>query len=82
MQSVTLNGNQLLMTALLGLIFIYIYSAFGFIFVADTLYDDDINGGLLNRKGDSVCMSLMHCFLSTLNYGVRGGGGIGEFMPT
>lgn len=26
-------------------------------------------------------MSLMHCFLSTLNYGIRMGGGIGEFLP-
>jgi hypothetical protein len=27
-------------------------------------------------------MSMMHCFLSTVNYGIRGGGGIGEFLPT
>ena len=67
---------------MLGVIIIYIYSAIGFIFVFDTYYDDDINGGLLNRKGDSICMSMMHCFLSTVNYGLRGGGGIGENLPT
>lgn len=70
------------MTAMLGIIIIYIYSALGFIFVFDTYYDDDINAGLLNRKGDSACMDMMHCFLSTVNYGLRGGGGIGEFLPT
>ena len=25
---------------------------------------------------------MMHCFLSTINYGLRGSGGIGEFLPT
>ena len=70
------------MTAMLGLIIIYIYAAVAFVFVYDTYYDDDINRGLLNRKGDSVCMSMMHCFLSTINYGLRGSGGIGEFLPT
>jgi len=69
------------MTALLGLILIFIYGAFAFQFVADTYYDDNIHHGLLNRKGDSVCMSLMHCVLSTLNYGLRMGGGMGEFLP-
>lgn len=70
------------MTAMLGLIIIYIYSTIAFVFVFDTYYDDDVNGGLLNRKGDSVCMSMIHCFLSTINYGLRGGGGIGDFLPT
>ena len=78
----TLNGNQLLMTAMLGFIIIYIYSAFGFIFVYDTFYDDQVHAGLLNRKGDSICQSMFHCFLSTINYGLRGGGGIGDFLPT
>ena len=81
-QSVTLNGNQLLMTAMLGIIIIYIYSAIAFIFLYDTFYDDQVHAGLLNRKGDSICQSMMHCFLSTVNYGLRGGGGIGEFLPT
>ena len=70
------------MTAILGLIMIYIYSCFGFVFVYDTFYDDWVHGGLLNRKGDSICQSMLHCFLSTVNYGLRGGGGIGEFLPT
>ena len=70
------------MTAMLGLILIYIYSVFGYTFVADTYYDDEIHGGLLNRKGDSVCQTMLHCFLTAINYGLRAGGGIGEFLPT
>lgn len=81
-KSVTKNGFQLCMTAMLGSIFIYIYSTIGFIFLYDTFYNDDIHAGLLNSKGDSICMSMMHCFLSELNYGLRGGGGIGDFLPT
>jgi len=43
------------MTAMLGTIMIYIYSAFGFIFIYDNYYDDAVHSGLLNRKGDSIC---------------------------
>jgi hypothetical protein len=81
MRSVTENLDQLMYTGLLGIILLYIYASVGFQFIADTFYDDTLHSSLLNRKGDSVCMSLMHCFLSTLNYGVRMGGGIGEFLP-
>jgi hypothetical protein len=79
---VTKNGSQLMMTAMLGAILLYIYAAFAFVFISDTYYDDNIYSGLLNRKGDSICMSMAHCYLSTINYGLRGGGGIGEFLPT
>jgi len=81
-QSVTKNGTALVMTAMLGVIIIYIYSTFAYTFVHETYYDDNVNAGLLNRKGDSLCQTMMHCFLSTFNYGVRGGGGIGDFLPT
>lgn len=70
------------MTGMLGIIIIYIYSAICYIFLYDTYYDDAVHSGLLNRKGDSVCQSMMHCFLSSLNLGLRGGGGVGEFTPT
>lgn len=70
------------MTAMLGLIIIFIYSVFGYVFLFDAFYDDDVDSGLLNRKGNSVCMTMMGCFLSTINYGLRGGGGIGEHLPT
>jgi hypothetical protein len=69
------------MTAMLGVIVIYVYSAVAFVFVSDTWYDPNINTGLLDRVGDSVCMSMLHCFLSALNYGIRGGGGVGDFLP-
>jgi hypothetical protein len=44
-KAVTLNGSSIMMTAMLGLIIIYIYSVFAYQFVSDTFYDDDVNNG-------------------------------------
>lgn len=70
------------MTSMLGAIIIYNYAIFAFLFLADNLFDSTIEKGSINKAGSSVCMSLLHCYFSTLNYGLRLGGGIGEFMTT
>lgn len=80
-RSVTMNIKQLLMTAMLGVILIYLYGVIAFMFIPDLYFDEGIEMGLLNKAGDSICMSLLHCFLSTFNYGLRTGGGMGEFLP-
>ena len=67
---------------MLGAILIYNFAIFIFLFVSDNMFDGNINGGLLNKAGESVCMSLLHCYMSTLNYGLRFGGGIGELSTT
>lgn len=77
-----MNANQLLMTSMLGAILIYNFAIFAFLFLADNFFDATLNKGLINKAGDSVCMSLLHCYFSCLNYGLRLGGGIGEFMTT
>mgnify|MGYP007004039662 CR=1 FL=1 len=33
---------------------------------------------LFYKNGASICMTLLHCFFSVVNYGLRMGGGIGE----
>lgn len=81
-KAVTLNLNNLLMTAMLGAIVIYNFAMFAFLFLADNYFDATLNKGLLNKAGDSTCMSLLHCYFSTMNYGLRLGGGIGEAMTT
>ena len=80
-KSVTTNLYQLLLTAMLGVIIIYIYGVIAYLFISDLYFDEGIHQGLINKAGDSICMSLLHCFLSTFNYGLRTGGGIGEFLP-
>ena len=79
--SVTMNIKLLGMTAMLGVILVYIYSVIAFLFISDLYFDEGIEMGLINKAGDSICMSLLHCFLSTFNYGIRTGGGMGEFLP-
>lgn len=81
-KAVTLNGKSILMTTMLGLIIVFIFGVFAYEFVADTFYDDYVNAGKLNRKGDSVCQTMLGCVLTTFNYGLRAGGGIGEYLPT
>lgn len=81
-KAVTLNAEQLLMTSMLGAIIIYNFAIFAFLFLSDNFYDSNINKGLINKAGDSVCMSLLHCYFSTINYGLRLGGGIGELSTT
>ena len=70
------------MTSMLGAILIYNFAIFIFLFLSDNFYDGGIRSGLINKAGESVCMSLLHCYLTTLNYGLRFGGGIGEITTT
>lgn len=79
--AVTTNMSQLVLTAMLGVILIYIFACLAFLFISDNYFDSNIDHGLLNKSGNSVCMSLMHCFLSSINYGLRYGGGMGDYLP-
>lgn len=42
-QAVTKNYRQLLLTAMLGLIIIYVFSVIAFAYLYDMYYDEDIN---------------------------------------
>ena len=79
-RSVTMNMKQLLMTAMLSMIVIYLFAVFAFMFISDLLFDSAIDSSLLNKQGNSICTSLLHCFTSSVNYGLRVGGGMGEFL--
>jgi len=70
-RSVTMNTQQLLMTSLLGLIFVYIYTLFGFWFLDDLYYDH-------HKAQERTCTSMLQCFIITLDYGPRSAGGIGD----
>ena len=66
------------MTALLGVLIIWFHSVVGFYFIDDMFYDDRVDGG----EGERTCATLMHCFFTTFNYGLRNGGGIGESIKS
>eukprot|EP00744_Colponema_vietnamica_P004964 GILI01007336.1.p1 GENE.GILI01007336.1~~GILI01007336.1.p1 ORF type:complete len:878 (+),score=219.16 GILI01007336.1:344-2635(+) len=72
LKSVTRNGLQLLITAALGLVVIYVYSLFGFYFFRSD-YSSDADTPMF-------CETLWMCLASTINYGLRAGGGIGEVL--
>ena len=80
-RAITVNKNQLLMTAMLELILIYIYCVLLFTFFFDHYFNDDIQFNPI-EKGDMICRGLFHCYVSTLNFGLRAGGGIGDSLPS
>jgi len=74
-RSVTYNLRQLMLTGLLGLIMIYIYSIIGYNFIDNMYYDSDVSA-----HGERTCTSMLQCYLYTLNNGLKNGGGIGDAL--
>lgn len=50
-RSVTVNKTQLLMTGMLGVIIIYIFSVFAYMFIADMYHDDNVERWIDNWRG-------------------------------
>ncbi|XP_013148866.1 PREDICTED: inositol 1,4,5-trisphosphate receptor isoform X2 [Papilio polytes] len=113
MRSVTRNGRSILLTAVLALVLVYMFSIVGYMFFrdhfllnVDRLDDDEeprfsercegvpgapggpaskyqqaprfvsVGGSLRERSCDSLIM----CIVTTLNQGLRNGGGIGDIL--
>jgi len=70
LMSVTKNGKTLLLVAMLGVILIYIYTVVAFAFYRESYQPSNA----------MYCGTLGQCFVTTLNYGLRGGGGIGDYL--
>jgi len=68
LKAVTGNGLSIILTALLGVSIIYVYSVIGF-FLLRSNYSDPLD-----------CSTLFHCILTTFDYGIRNGGGIGDAL--
>jgi hypothetical protein len=64
LQSITINKGRLLLTFCLGLLIVYIFSIFGFVF-----FKEELNG--LNGI---VCTDLLHCFTSLFGVGIKSQG--------
>ena len=80
--SLELRFKQLIIVLLFTYIIVYLFSWFAFyyfyeLFEFDDLYDvkDNI------QKKEEMCSSMLQCYFMMLNYGVRGGGGIGDVIP-
>jgi len=72
LSAVTLNGKSILLTGLLVLVILYIYSMIGFF-----KFSEDYSGS--QTPGYLGCGTLFQCLLSTIE-GIRAGGGIGDIL--
>lgn len=71
--SVTLNGNNLILTGCLMLIVIYTSSIISYYYFSEYYHPDNLGNG-------ANCDSLHRCFMTMLAYGMRQGGGIGDVL--
>ena len=70
LKAVTLNLTQLLLTAVFAVLMVYIFSAYSLMFFQKYYKTNE----------SMLCDNLRTCFSTTLNHGIRIGGGIGEAM--
>jgi len=68
LKSITVNLRQLLLTLVLGLIIIFLFSVHSFGYFQK----------YYNHENNADCSNLYNCFTSTLYFGIRAGGGIGD----
>jgi hypothetical protein len=68
--------GQMFYMILFLVILVWIYSLIAFYF-ANSEYIIGISGDV----EENICGSVVQCFISFFNYGVRNGGGIGDVMP-
>lgn len=57
LQTITYNGNRLLLTAFISVVLLYQYSLFAFTYVDDTFFNFGVE-----PAGESYCHTLIHCF--------------------
>ncbi|XP_060537009.1 inositol 1,4,5-trisphosphate receptor isoform X3 [Cylas formicarius] len=107
-RSVTRNGRSIILTAVLALILVYMFSIIGFMFFRDDFivsvkkkdvescesfseltgnkYKEDATGEYCElidpgeERKERACDSLRMCIVTTLNQGLRNGGGIGDIL--
>lgn len=69
--------NQLIYMIVFLIILVWTYACIAFYFENDN-YN---NFQLGDQSIENICNSIIQCFITFFNYGVRNGGGIGDIMP-
>ena len=77
-QSVTRNKTALMLTGMLIMIILFVYTSFGFFFFRDILYNNNINANDDTTVGESMWDTMIACYFNIISYGLRNGGGIGD----
>ena len=73
-QSVTRNGRSIVVTGVLGVIIVYLFSVAAFLFLRDDFVID------VDDNPERACDSLLMCIVTSMNQGLRNGGGIGDVL--
>lgn len=74
LRAVTFNGQQLMMTAMLGLLILWMYSIIAFTMLRQNYVNEDLPGA-------RMCDTLLDCFMVTTREGLIMGGGMGDYLP-
>uniref|UniRef100_A0A8C4LYG6 Inositol 1,4,5-trisphosphate receptor n=1 Tax=Equus asinus asinus TaxID=83772 RepID=A0A8C4LYG6_EQUAS len=90
-KSVTRNGRSIILTAVLALILVYLFSIVGYLFFKD---DFILEVDRLEEPGscelvpaeeteqdkEHTCETLLMCIVTVLSHGLRSGGGVGDVL--
>uniref|UniRef100_A0A8C0EVI2 Inositol 1,4,5-trisphosphate receptor n=1 Tax=Bubo bubo TaxID=30461 RepID=A0A8C0EVI2_BUBBB len=95
-KSVTRNGRSIILTAVLALILVYLFSIIGFLFLKDDFIMEvdrlkirtPVAGivfyiKICEEEEDGIertCDTLLMCIVTVLNQGLRNGGGVGDVL--
>lgn len=74
-RSLTLNAKSLGTTCLFGLIMFYIYASFTYNHKGVIVYTE-----VVDQEHVVFCDTFPMCFINTINFGLRSGGGIGDAL--
>uniref|UniRef100_A0A672VFX6 Inositol 1,4,5-trisphosphate receptor n=1 Tax=Strigops habroptila TaxID=2489341 RepID=A0A672VFX6_STRHB len=92
-KSVTRNGRSIILTAVLALILVYLFSIVGYLFFkddfileVDKLPNETLLPGcislpqILEENKEHTCETLLMCIVTVLSHGLRSGGGVGDVL--
>ena len=60
------------------MIVVYIYTSVTFFYIQANMYDFSINGYDSDIVGENNCMTMIQCYVTMLDKGLRADGGIGD----
>uniref|UniRef100_A0A5F8G6R9 Inositol 1,4,5-trisphosphate receptor n=1 Tax=Monodelphis domestica TaxID=13616 RepID=A0A5F8G6R9_MONDO len=91
-KSVTRNGRSIILTAVLALILVYLFSIVGYLFFKDdfilevdrlpneTSLPELTPAEQIEEDKEHTCETLLMCIVTVLSHGLRSGGGVGDVL--
>jgi hypothetical protein len=74
-QALVIKGKQLLWVSIFMFVVVYVYSGWGFYYLNDRFYDT-----VDREKPENMCYSLLYCFFTLINNGLRWYPGVGKVL--